>query len=586
MQIDLAEIQTLFSSFHPLTVERSGRQTAQVCWATAANSARAMLELSRGVGEAGRTVRHVLGGPEVTEQTVVEDGPAQDLVHPDDIGLELPPDGPWRLARLGEDGSIALLRFGRRTDLSGRERRSVGVLSRSKREELLAERERAVEREAERKHKPVDRKNPWGAAAELWAVESRGRVGREFDKYEEKQRLLPGARRDWDDPVELERETQPRSGRPSIKDRLDMNRRVDVDEEEEEDEELDWSERMKRPRMGMVADLVERRPAGREDGRELIRRKVARRVQDEEEEEKGGVLRRGAEAEPAQRVIRTAGRRLGLSERFQGGRLAGRLGTAAGDGEDGPDLRMDIKRKLIIKVDRSNEDAEGMEEDGKQDGLQLREESEDEIPFQSPRENQEKYDRENREKEIRKRLKEIQREKDLIDERRKGDVKSELTKEEKKRKERRDYEKKKEELLRRKDQEKRKSKNKSKKRYSSDESSSDSSESEKSESEESSESSEESSDESTDSSESSDSEEERRRRRRKLKEKEVRKKEHSRHKDSRHSYKEDKQGASSSKHSVKKEKESEEDKKKAAELRDQLKNYLKKAKEAKEKRKK
>merc|ERR1712110_1102043 len=71
---------------------------------------------------------------------------------------------------------------------------------------------------------------------------------------------------------------------------------------------------------------------------------------------------------------------------------------------------------------------------------------------------------------------EIQREKDLIDERRKGDVKSELTKDEKKRKERRDYEKKKEELLRRKDHEKRKSKNKSKKRYSSDESSSDSSE--------------------------------------------------------------------------------------------------------------
>ena len=60
--LDLAEVQRFFSGYSPLSVESLGRTRAQVVWATPAQSARAMLELSKGVGVAGteRGVRHVL----------------------------------------------------------------------------------------------------------------------------------------------------------------------------------------------------------------------------------------------------------------------------------------------------------------------------------------------------------------------------------------------------------------------------------------------------------------------------------------------------------------------------------------------
>ena len=60
--LDLAEVQRFFSGYSPLSVESLGRTRAQVVWATPAQSARAMLELSKGVGVAGteRVVRHVL----------------------------------------------------------------------------------------------------------------------------------------------------------------------------------------------------------------------------------------------------------------------------------------------------------------------------------------------------------------------------------------------------------------------------------------------------------------------------------------------------------------------------------------------
>ena len=60
--LDLAEVQKFFSGYSPLSVDSLSRKTAEVVWANPANSARAMLELSKGVGVAGteRVVRHVL----------------------------------------------------------------------------------------------------------------------------------------------------------------------------------------------------------------------------------------------------------------------------------------------------------------------------------------------------------------------------------------------------------------------------------------------------------------------------------------------------------------------------------------------
>ena len=60
--LDLAEVQRFFSGYSPLSVASLTRATAQVVWANPANSARAMLGLSKGVGvpRTERVLRHVL----------------------------------------------------------------------------------------------------------------------------------------------------------------------------------------------------------------------------------------------------------------------------------------------------------------------------------------------------------------------------------------------------------------------------------------------------------------------------------------------------------------------------------------------
>ena len=104
-------------------------------------------------------MKHVIGfEEEATSATVVEDmeaEPVGEMVHPDDIGIDLPDGGPWRLAnKAADDLPVMLLRFGRDGDLYSErsqpanhpsrsaDRRfpdPVGIISRSKREELLAE---------------------------------------------------------------------------------------------------------------------------------------------------------------------------------------------------------------------------------------------------------------------------------------------------------------------------------------------------------------------------------------------------------------------------------------------------------------
>ena len=159
-RIDQTALQEFFSEYQPLSVDLSGTRKANVSWATPANSAKAILGLSKAIGEpeVGKKVKHVIGfEEEPTSATVVEDmeaDPVGDMVHPDDIGVELPEGGPWRLAtRTAEDLPVMLLRFGQDSDLysapaphhhASRDRNPrfsdpVGIISRSKREELLAE---------------------------------------------------------------------------------------------------------------------------------------------------------------------------------------------------------------------------------------------------------------------------------------------------------------------------------------------------------------------------------------------------------------------------------------------------------------
>ena len=540
-----------------------------------------------------------------------------DLVHPDDIGVEFPQeDGPWRLANTEAGEAVMLLRFGRRTDLSLRERqaaaRHVGILSKSRREELLQEQERALQKEAERK-KPVDKKNPWGTAAESWAMETRGRVGTDFDDFLAAYSRDRRAKRDWDNPEEEETVATDTKKAGGVRSRLGWAR----GEGDQEGEEMEWDTRMKKPRMGMVADIVEkgsarsRLGAGGDSG---VRRKPPRRSDELEEPDMYQDLRQKVRVED--RVIRTAGRR--LHDRFAGGRLEGRLGfggageagTRLGaarhqelvqledeeDEDNGDDIRgMELVNNMVIKVTRSGDDTRYQDHDQASVRVRRADSERDRDRGRERVGEKNKHSEEERERAIRQRLKEIKREKELIDveKRRKHESPAEPRRErDSRRMEERDSGSKLADQIKERAKRLQKYKSKRKDAASSDESESESSESDNTDSEESSEESSESESESSDSesqdSSSDDSEEERQRRqKRKEKERSTRPKHSSSSK--RRSLESSSRSANkisekkSSKSSGKRETNEE---KKAAELRDQLRNYLKKAKEAKEKKKK
>ena len=201
--------------------------------------------------------------------------------------------------------------------------RHIGVLSKTRREELLLEQEKALQKEQEKK-KPVDKKNPWGTVAESWAIETRGRIGTDFDDYLEAYQRERKAKKDWDDPVEDDNFGKNlKTG--GIRDRLGWSRKMQDDDGDKDDEDMEWDIKMKKPRMGMVADIVERdsvknRLGG--GGLDFVRRKDPRKSDDHEVFQD---LRQKVGA--GERVIRTAGRR--LNDRFSGGRLEGRLGGAS-----------------------------------------------------------------------------------------------------------------------------------------------------------------------------------------------------------------------------------------------------------------
>ena len=184
-----------------------------------------------------------------------------DLIHPDDIGIKIPEDdGPWRLATSDGDQAVMLLRFGRRTDMNSREKqvaaRHVGILSKTRREELMMEQEKAMQKEMDKK-KPVDKKNPWGGVAENWAIETRGRMGTDFEDFldaysRDRERRN---RKDWDDPGDEDVSPKKIGG---VRGRLGWSRGDQEVEEGDQDEDMEWATRMKKPRMGMVADIVEK----------------------------------------------------------------------------------------------------------------------------------------------------------------------------------------------------------------------------------------------------------------------------------------------------------------------------------------
>jgi len=314
--LDEQELHSFFREYSPLSVELlpGSAQVAHVSWSTSINSARAMSKLSRPIGipSVERVLKHIITMEEEEAVQVVQEKEvaADSMVHPEDLGVEIPAGGPWRLAtQEAVDTGVMLLRFARsnerirdsKTYSSGPR---VGLLSRSKRNEILEEQEKARQREQENKT-PVDKRNPWGSVAMKWAEEQRG--GRPI--------MINGQfrKRDWDKPIEIDDDEEPEQvlqsrKKPSIKDRLNYSARIHIEGDDQfdaSDEEVEWNSKMKRPRMGMVADLVEKSSAKSRLGDEsALRRKIPVR---EDSEEDGF---RASKFDARSRIMKTAGRRL------------------------------------------------------------------------------------------------------------------------------------------------------------------------------------------------------------------------------------------------------------------------------------
>jgi len=243
------------------------------------------------------------------------------------------PQGHWRIGRKHDKAEALFLRFAKVEEVAERlnfvefdaRNRSLrgdgGLLSRSKKEILLAERDKQLEREQADREREIDGKNPWGSIAQSWGG-GRRVDAREYpiplEHMDRPPRSFRIGLKDWDapedefDPVRI-RPAMEETGvkrKRSIKDRLEMDKRVvdeDFEESEEEeaaetfisegddDSEIEWTKKRKRPRMGMVADMVEKKNVkeriGGEGGRhksELIKRKIANKTSIEVFEEKAG----------------------------------------------------------------------------------------------------------------------------------------------------------------------------------------------------------------------------------------------------------------------------------------------------------
>jgi len=506
------DVMEYFKDYNPLEFCRVDNMSCNVAWGTAANSGKAMLGLSRLIASSHtrKVIHRIASSEEMEEERVVVEEDVDEVegekpVDPAEIEVAVP-QGNWRIGVKHEKAEALFLRFAKVEEVGERmnfgeldaRNRSLtmggGLLSRSKRENLLAARDEQLDREQAEREREIDGKNPWGSIAENWGSGGRREQAREYpiplEHMDRPPRSFRIGLKDWDAP---EDEFDPVRVRPpmeeggkrkrSIKDRLQMDKRVvdeDFEESEEEaaetfisegddDSDIEWTKKRKRPRMGMVADMVEKKKnvkdrigGDQKQKKELIKRKIANKtsieVFEEEEEEE---VDDWEDEEEARRVDWSGREDLRLSvkledrpmlsltkrlnERFRGGRLAGRLGDGikaeveerevknlgeregresrrqysrdvesdGGDSlenDDGEDLKSDFGNaaNMVIQVNQS--DDETMDIDLKYEDTKGREREKESGRNEAERERRERDKR--RENEARDRRKEREREKE------------------------------------------------------------------------------------------------------------------------------------------------------------------------------
>jgi len=279
------DIHEYFEQYNPEEVLDLSDDTCIVKFQNGLSSLRAMMELSKPIGEpkkAERIIKHVLtaDSDDETERKVITRETKEELdklVHPDDIPIEIP-DGKWRLGKHHKKCEAILLRFARRDDF-----KPAHYLANDKYRPRTLPTEFAPPAEAleqeqliKQKNKNFNKKNPWGDIAEEWSGPKKSREYEiPIESLDHPPRRFAGGVRDWDNPEDPDHPAQIRPGQSrkrKILERLDFDGREETGEtktyfsegevdslEEEEENGVNFNRKLKKPRMGMVADMEEKK---------------------------------------------------------------------------------------------------------------------------------------------------------------------------------------------------------------------------------------------------------------------------------------------------------------------------------------
>jgi len=234
---------------------------------------KALGKLSKPIGERRREqkiIKHVLtaDGSSPERKVITQDNSEDydNTVNPEDIGIVMP-EGTWRYGKQHKKCQAILMRFPLKSAFRKTHHlQNDGYRPAQRNFEPPPE---AVEIELEERenNKNFDKKNPWGSLSERWAGVNKNNPERmeyvmPMDNLVHPPVRLATGRRDWDNPSEPDHPVQIRENR---KRKYDEDRvetyfeaeEVLSDSESGEEKGVNWSSKLKRPRMGMVADLEE-----------------------------------------------------------------------------------------------------------------------------------------------------------------------------------------------------------------------------------------------------------------------------------------------------------------------------------------
>jgi len=252
------------------------------------NAFRAMMKFSKPVGEPRkeeRIIKHVLtadGSPERKVITKDVKDEFDKMVHPDDLPEERP-EGKWRFGIKGHkkrDFDTILMRFPLKSALKkGHYLQNDRSARGSWKVQPPADIE-LIEEEEKFRRKNFDKKNPWADLSESWSNATRNAKDREYEidlaDLDHPPRRLATGLRDWDNPEDPYHAVQirPRESRKrKLSDDMDEGPETFFEEEipdsgedggeaADSDTEEEWKKKLKRPRLGMVADMEEQKQKG------------------------------------------------------------------------------------------------------------------------------------------------------------------------------------------------------------------------------------------------------------------------------------------------------------------------------------